>query len=43
MVAVFIFFVAIEPLRDLEGEPSLLEGYDVTEFIGKLHTYGGHL
>ena len=31
MVAVFIFFVAIEPLRNLQGESRLLQGYDVTE------------
>jgi hypothetical protein len=31
MVAVFIFFAAIEPLRNLQGEPRLLQGYDVTE------------
>jgi hypothetical protein len=31
MVAVFIFFVAIEPLRNLQGESRLLQGYAVTE------------
>lgn len=31
LVAVFIFFVAIEPLLNLHGEPRLFQGYDVTE------------
>jgi hypothetical protein len=31
MVAVFIYLVAIEPLRNLQGESRLLQGYDVTE------------
>jgi hypothetical protein len=31
MIAVFIFFVAIELLRNLQGESRLLQGYDVTE------------
>jgi hypothetical protein len=33
LVAVFIFFAAIEPLLNLHGEPRLLRGYDVTECI----------
>jgi hypothetical protein len=36
MVAVFIFFVAVEHLPNLQGEPRLLQGYDVTE----VHAYG---
>jgi hypothetical protein len=36
MVAVFIFFVAVERLPNLQSEPRLLQGYDVTE----VHAYG---
>jgi hypothetical protein len=42
MVAVFIFFVAIEPLRNLAGEPRLLQGYDVTEVQLEGDTLTGH-
>jgi hypothetical protein len=42
MVAVFIFFVAIEPLRNLPSEPRLLQGYDVTEVQLEGDTLTGH-
>jgi hypothetical protein len=41
MVAVFIFFVAIEPLRNLQGESRLLQGYDVTEVHSLKATHTG--
>jgi hypothetical protein len=41
MVAVFIFFVAIEPLRNLQGESRLLRGYGVTEAHSLKATHHG--
>jgi hypothetical protein len=41
MVAVFIFFVAIEPLRNLQGESRLLQGYGVTEAHSLKATHHG--